>query len=82
MENLSQFQLSPDAMYPVYGLAEASVAATFPEPGAPVSEVLVERSALSLEQQEQSNCMKEHNIQRRITMIILSIVQVANPIIL
>ncbi|MGI9287089.1 MAG: non-ribosomal peptide synthetase [Pseudomonadales bacterium] len=42
--------LAHNAMYPVYGLAEASLAVTFPEPGAVVGSVGVERASLQLEQ--------------------------------
>ncbi len=42
--------LAHNAMYPVYGLAEASLAVTFPAPGAAVSSVAVERASLQLEQ--------------------------------
>lgn len=38
--------LRPDTMYPVYGLAEASLAVTFPPPGAPLQVVHVDRAAL------------------------------------
>lgn len=41
--------LVPHAMYPVYGLAEAALAVTFPAPGAEVSAVTVERASLQLE---------------------------------
>jgi acyl-CoA synthetase (AMP-forming)/AMP-acid ligase II len=33
LENLKPFNLDPDAMFPAYGLAEATLAVTFPEPG-------------------------------------------------
>ncbi len=42
--------LAHNAMYPVYGLAEASLAVTFPLPGAVVSSVAIERASLQLEQ--------------------------------
>lgn len=35
-------------MYPVYGLAEASVAVSFPEPGAPARSVLLDRHQLGV----------------------------------
>ncbi len=37
----------PDAMLPVYGLAEASVAVTFPRPGEPLRFEVVDRAALA-----------------------------------
>ena len=42
--------LARNAMYPVYGLAEASLAVTFPVPGAPVSSVAIQRASLQLNQ--------------------------------
>lgn len=39
--------LAPTAMYPVYGLAEASLAVTFPEPGRPFRSVWVDRRSLT-----------------------------------
>jgi acyl-CoA synthetase (AMP-forming)/AMP-acid ligase II len=39
-------RLSPNAMFPVYGLAEASLAVTFPEVGAPLSTVSLARGLL------------------------------------
>ncbi len=42
--------LAHNAMYPVYGLAEASLAVTFPAPGAAVSSIAIERASLQLEQ--------------------------------
>jgi acyl-CoA synthetase (AMP-forming)/AMP-acid ligase II len=38
--------LDPDVMFPVYGLAEASLAVTFPQVGAPLSTVTFDRAAL------------------------------------
>lgn len=39
--------LAANAMYPVYGLAEASLAVSFPEPGAPLRTVHIDRAALN-----------------------------------
>ena len=41
-------RLAPAAMFPVYGLAEASLAATFPEPGAGYATATVRRDALTV----------------------------------
>jgi acyl-CoA synthetase (AMP-forming)/AMP-acid ligase II len=40
--------LDPAAMYPVYGLAEASLAVTFPAPGSGVRPIAVDRAALAI----------------------------------
>ena len=40
--------LAPAAMFPVYGLAEASLAATFPQPGTGYTTVTVRRDALTV----------------------------------
>ena len=42
--------LAPAAMFPVYGLAEASLAVTMPEPGAEYRYVTVERASLAVGQ--------------------------------
>ena len=42
--------LAPAAMYPVYGLAEASLAVAMPEPGGPYRYVTVERASLAVGQ--------------------------------
>jgi acyl-CoA synthetase (AMP-forming)/AMP-acid ligase II len=43
---LAPARLSPNVMFPVYGLAEASLAVTFPEPGAPLAVETLARGAL------------------------------------
>ncbi|MEO8224774.1 MAG: non-ribosomal peptide synthetase [Gammaproteobacteria bacterium] len=48
MQEMARFGLRPAAMFPVYGLAEASLAVSMPEPGAPYRSVTVERSSLSV----------------------------------
>ncbi len=45
---LDPFGLKRTAMYPVYGLAEASLAVTFPDPGARVQSVAVDRRVLGV----------------------------------
>lgn len=47
MRQLAPTGLKPNAMFPVYGLAEASLAVAFPKPGAPFESVTVERASLS-----------------------------------
>ena len=42
--------LGPDVMFPVYGLAEASLAVTFPPPGRALATVTLDRRALGPEQ--------------------------------
>lgn len=43
---LAPARLAPDVMFPVYGLAEASLAVTFPAPGAPLAVDTLSRAAL------------------------------------
>ena len=43
---LAPARLSPNVIFPVYGLAEASLAVTFPTVGAPLSTVFLDRAAL------------------------------------
>ena len=43
---LAPAKMSPDVMFPVYGLAEASLAVTFPVVGSPLSTIHVDRGAL------------------------------------
>jgi acyl-CoA synthetase (AMP-forming)/AMP-acid ligase II len=43
---LAPARLAPNVMFPVYGLAEASLAVTFPEPGAPLGVETLARGAL------------------------------------
>jgi acyl-CoA synthetase (AMP-forming)/AMP-acid ligase II len=45
---MAPFGLARSAMFPVYGLAEASLAATFPQPGTGYATVTVRRDALSV----------------------------------
>jgi acyl-CoA synthetase (AMP-forming)/AMP-acid ligase II/acyl carrier protein len=42
--------LDPNVMFPVYGLAEASLGVTFPEPGAPLRTILAHRHGLAVGQ--------------------------------
>ncbi|CAN5452722.1 mutanobactin A non-ribosomal peptide synthetase MubE [soil metagenome] len=42
------FGLSKGAMFPVYGLAESSLAVSFPEPGSPLETVTLDRSSLQI----------------------------------
>ncbi|MBN8281162.1 MAG: AMP-binding protein, partial [Gammaproteobacteria bacterium] len=50
MAEMARHGLKAEAMYPVYGLAEASLAVTMPEPGQQWAAVTVERSALAVGQ--------------------------------
>ena len=47
-ETLQPWNLSENAIFPVYGLAEASLAAAFTSPGAPLSTVFVRRKSLHI----------------------------------
>jgi acyl-CoA synthetase (AMP-forming)/AMP-acid ligase II len=46
MRALAPHGLDPDSMFPVYGLAEASLAVTFPRPGAPLQTLRVDRAGV------------------------------------
>jgi len=48
LDRMAPAGLSRNAMYPVYGLAEASVAVSFPPPGAPLRTLVVDRHALNV----------------------------------
>ena len=47
LEKFAPCGLRPTALFPVYGLAEATLSVTFPEPGAPMSVDRVDRRALA-----------------------------------
>ena len=48
LDRLAPYGLARQAMYPVYGLAEASLAVSFPPPGAPYKYVIVDRRSLGV----------------------------------
>lgn len=48
LERLAPAGLARNAMYPVYGLAEASLAVSFPPPGAPLRTIAVDRHHLAV----------------------------------
>ncbi len=48
LERLAPARLARNAMYPVYGLAEASLAVSFPPPGAPLRRIAVNRHRLGV----------------------------------
>jgi acyl-CoA synthetase (AMP-forming)/AMP-acid ligase II/acyl carrier protein len=48
LERLAPTGLARSAMYPVYGLAEASLAVSFPRPGAPLRTLTVDRHRLAV----------------------------------
>lgn len=50
MQTLAPFKLSADAMCPVYGLAEASLAVTFPAMGSRFRALTIDRRRLGIEQ--------------------------------
>lgn len=53
IRTLEPFKLSPSAMYPVYGLAEATLAVSFPSVGNLFTALSISRSALGVGQQIQ-----------------------------
>lgn len=48
LQRMAPARLNANAMYPVYGLAEASLAVSFPSPGAPLRTLVVNRHGLSV----------------------------------
>ena len=50
LTTLAPYGLRASAMFPVYGLAEASLAATFPKPGAGYATITVNRDAMTVGQ--------------------------------
>ena len=48
LTRLAPARLNRNAMYPVYGLAEASLAVSFPPPGAPMRTLVLNRHALAV----------------------------------
>jgi acyl-CoA synthetase (AMP-forming)/AMP-acid ligase II/acyl carrier protein len=48
VERMAPYGLARNAMFPVYGLAEASLAVSFPVPGAPMRSIAVDRRALGV----------------------------------
>jgi acyl-CoA synthetase (AMP-forming)/AMP-acid ligase II/aryl carrier-like protein len=48
LDRLQPARLPREAMYPVYGLAEASVAVSFPEPGSPLRTLSLDRHRLAV----------------------------------
>jgi len=48
MARMQPARMAPSAMYPVYGLAEASLAVTFPAPAAPLRTVRLDRHHLTV----------------------------------
>jgi acyl-CoA synthetase (AMP-forming)/AMP-acid ligase II/acyl carrier protein len=48
LRRLAPAKLSRNAMYPVYGLAEASLAVSFPSPGAPPRSIALDRHRLNV----------------------------------
>ena len=48
LERMAPTGLRRSAMFPVYGLAEASLAASFPEPGSEYRSVVLDRNSLSI----------------------------------
>jgi acyl-CoA synthetase (AMP-forming)/AMP-acid ligase II len=48
MNRLDDYGLNMNAMFPVYGLAEASLAVSFPNPGAPLETILIQRKTIGI----------------------------------
>ncbi len=48
MSAMASFSLKPDVMFPVYGLAEASLAVSFPNPEDPVESIALNRQQLAI----------------------------------
>lgn len=58
-ETLAPFGYRSQAMFPVYGLAEASLAVTFSEPESPLTTVKVRRASLSLDRKVEVVCASD-----------------------
>ncbi|MDM8546881.1 non-ribosomal peptide synthetase [Candidatus Venteria ishoeyi] len=61
MQAFSQHGLSANSMFPVYGLAEASLAVSFSQPGKPLKSLSLERNALNLGYAIQIKAAQENN---------------------
>ncbi len=48
LERMAPYSLGRNTMFPVYGLAEASLAVSFPVPGSPMRSIAVDRRALGV----------------------------------
>jgi acyl-CoA synthetase (AMP-forming)/AMP-acid ligase II/aryl carrier-like protein len=48
LDRMAPYGLQKNAMFPVYGLAEASLAVSFPSPGTPYKYVMVDRRSLGI----------------------------------
>lgn len=48
LNTMATYGLKPEAMYPVYGLAEASLAVSFPEPGKEIESIKLKRNLLAI----------------------------------
>ncbi|VAW52648.1 Polyketide synthase modules and related proteins [hydrothermal vent metagenome] len=48
MNAMADFSLKPNVMFPVYGLAEASLAVSFPDPKAPIESITLNRQQLAI----------------------------------
>ena len=59
---LSPFGLTKKSMFPVYGLAEASLAVTFPKPGDKIKTISVSRNSLSIGNRIDINSQDNSNI--------------------
>jgi acyl-CoA synthetase (AMP-forming)/AMP-acid ligase II/acyl carrier protein len=64
LERLAPAALAPNAMYPVYGLAEASLAVSFPPPGAPMRTVALDRRRLGIGEEVQLVAQDAHDAVR------------------
>jgi acyl-CoA synthetase (AMP-forming)/AMP-acid ligase II len=64
LSRLAPARLARNAMFPVYGLAEASLAVSFPQPGAPSQVVSLNRHQLNVGERPQTDGVAQRDVLR------------------
>jgi acyl-CoA synthetase (AMP-forming)/AMP-acid ligase II len=64
LNRLGSARLARNAMFPVYGLAEASLAVSFPQPGAPPQVLSLNRHQLNVAERPQTDGVAQHDVLR------------------
>lgn len=67
LDKMEQYGLSRNAIYPVYGLAEASLAVSFPPAGEGMTSVLLERNSLNMG--ENIRLIQEGDLNQAVTFV-------------
>lgn len=60
MDHLDNYGLNPNSMFPVYGLAEASLAVSFPTPGQPLDTISIHRNSIGIGEKVQLSNNESH----------------------